>query len=66
MDCLNKQAKVKVCVVDGDGDPAAFSLAHKLRCPLVSDDSDFLLSEIDGGVVGASELIKSVLENRYK
>lgn len=49
---------MKVCVVDGDADPAVMSLAYHYKCPVVSDDNDFLLCNLEGGVISAKELVE--------
>ena len=53
-------SSVKVCVVDGDADPAVITLAHHYRCPVVSDDNDFLLCDLQGGVISARQMVEQI------
>ena len=45
-----------LCVVDGEADKMIADLAHVWNCPIVSDDSDFLLYDLPGGVISCDDM----------
>ena len=47
---------VPLCVVDGEADKMIADLAHVWNCPIVSDDSDFLLYDLPGGVISCGDM----------
>ena len=53
-------------MADGDADPKVISLARKYRWPVVSNDSDFLPCDLEGGVIQASELMEELLNKKLK
>lgn len=53
-------------MADGDADPKLISLAREHRWPVVSNDSDFLLCDLEGGVIQARELMEKLLNKELK
>lgn len=49
-------------VSDNEADTAVAAVAKKLGCPVVSDDSDFLMLNLDHGVIRVSDLKQSLKE----
>ena len=46
-----RDLKVKLIIADGDGDPVCVSLANGMNCPVLGDDADFFIFNIEGGYV---------------
>ncbi|XP_057302039.1 protein asteroid homolog 1-like [Hydractinia symbiolongicarpus] len=58
--------RIPHAVSDNEADTAVASVAKKLGCPVVSDDSDFLMLNLDHGVIRVSDLKQSLLKENTK
>ncbi|XP_067937282.1 single-strand DNA endonuclease ASTE1-like [Watersipora subatra] len=56
--CIDKLRELNVpfCVCDHEADQQLASLAREWNCPLVSNDTDFLLFDLPGGVISVQNL----------
>lgn len=58
-----KELHVSYCICDHEADQQLASLASQWNCSLVSNDSDFLLHDLPGGVILIRDLnVKDILE----
>ncbi|XP_057302802.1 protein asteroid homolog 1-like [Hydractinia symbiolongicarpus] len=55
--------KIPHAVSDNAADTAVAAVAKKLGCPVLSEDSDFLILNLDHGVIRVSDLKQSLKEN---
>ena len=49
-----RQCQVEFYVVDGEADPEAVALANRYSCPVLSNDSDYYLFNVEAGYVPLS------------
>ena len=53
---------ISYCVSDHEADPDIAHIAAQWECPVVSDDSDFLLYDLPGGIIFIEDLLKPPIQ----